>query len=333
MSLWSLSVPDDAVEQKLGHGSDYVCRFSDVLPRLSNVQGGKYTVIEGTNGTWINQHIMLTDAFATRPKTGVEFWTRVHQRIEEIRTRKLQTEFEKDTAVRLQQPQAFTPTFRWEGEDWILQANKRVHYDDNTHGHPFSISLKIAQAFGFAKQDPKTQKWSPGPNAVPSYPVYPVYGQPPVAMADFTAYSPQGPTLYLPYKRSKQTWFRLQTTSGGWPFDQIEFCNCLEWRFIHLNRSYARLTNQLETVLVYTDAVQSNTINHRQVPLLRSLHLTRGGRGCVTVEPLHREWIPLNGNTLDTLEIQCATPSGPLTDLSPGQTIVTLGLKPIKTDK
>ena len=83
--------------------------------------------------------------------------------------------------------------------------------------------------------------------------------------------------------------------------------------------------------MVYTDAVQSNTVNHRQVPLLRSLHLHRSGRGRVTVEPLHREWIPLNGQTLELLEFQLATPSGPLTDLSPGQTIVTLGLKPIKS--
>ena len=330
MSLWSMSVPDESVEQKLGQGSDYVCRFSDVVPLLTNVQGGKYNTIRNHEGKWINQNITLAEAFATKPKTGVEFWTRVLQRVDELRTSKLRQEFEIDTAVRIQQPLAFTPTFRWEGDDWILQANKLVPYDDNTHGHPFAISLKIAQAFGFAKQDPKTQAWSLGPNAVPSYPVYESF---PVAMADFTTYKPHGPTVYLPYKRTKQTWFRLARKRDGWPFDQIEFCNGLEWRFIHLNRSYARWTNQLETVLVYTDAVQSNTINHRQVPLLRSLHLHRSGRGRVTVEPLHREWVALNGNTLELLEVQLATPSGPLTDLSPGQTIVTLGLKPIKTDQ
>ena len=277
--------------------------------------------------------------FTIRPKTGVEFWTRVHQRIDERRTSKLRTEFEtefaKDTAVRVQQRLAFTPTFRWEGDDWILQANKLVPFDNNMHGVPFALSLKIAQAFGFVKQDPKTKKWSLGPNVVPSYPVY---NSSPVAMADFTTYSPQGPTVYVTHKWDQRfplewKWFRLQNQGAYFKFDQIEFSNGLEWHFIHLNRSYARLTNQLETVMVYTDAVQSNTINHRLVPLLRSLHLTRGGRGRVTVEPLHREWIPLNGNTIETLELQLATPSGPLTDLSPGQTIVTLGLKPIKTEK
>ena len=113
-------------------------------------------------------------------------------------------------------------------------------------------------------------------------------------MADFTAYSPQGPTVYLARKWDTRflplewQWFRLQNQGVYFKFDQIELTNAMEWRFIYLNRSYARLNNQLETVLVYTDAVQFNTIN-RQVPLLRSLHLTRGGQGRVTVEPLHRE--------------------------------------------
>ena len=92
------------------------------------------------------------------------------------------------------------------------------------------------------------------------------------------------------------------------------------------------MNNRWDTVMVYTDAVQPTVVNHRQVPLLRSLQLTHRGQGRLTVEPLHRKWIPLNGNTLETLEFQLATTSGPLTDLSPGQTILTVGLKPIKKE-
>ena len=111
----------------------------------------------------------------------------------------------------------------------------------------------------------------------------------------------------------------------------VELSSALEWRFIRLNQSYEKLNNRLDTVMIYTDAVQSNTVNQVKVPLLRSVQLRRQGQGRLTVEPLHREWIPLNGNTLEILEFQLATPSGPLTDLSPGQTILTVGLKPIKT--
>ena len=110
MSLWSLSVPDEAVAQKLGQGTDTVCLWSDVLPRLSNVQGGKYTAIEEED-TWIAHSMTLTEVMATKPKTGVEFWTRVHHRIQDIRNRKLQTEFEKDTSKRVHEVQLWNPTF------------------------------------------------------------------------------------------------------------------------------------------------------------------------------------------------------------------------------
>ena len=326
MSLWSLSVPDGAVENKLGQGTDTVCLAADVVSRLSNVQGGKYTAIEG-NTSWIMHKVTLADTMVTKPKTGVEFWTRAPQRLEELRRNTLQTEAEKDTTKRVQETLHWNPTVRWEGDDLILQANKGATYDDRAQGFPWFIPYKIAQAFGFAKQDPTTQKWSLGPNAVPSYPVY---DQMPLAMADFTM-KPQGPTVFVP---SKGILPSHRTRTWAWNVfraTDMGFSTGFEWRFIHLNRSFARLTNQLETVMVYTDAVQSNAVNHRQVPLLRSLHLHRSGRDRVTVEPKHREWIPLNGQTLEVLEFQLATPSGPLTDLSPGQTIVTLGLKPIKS--
>ena len=330
MSLWSLSVPDEAVEQTLGQGSDYAIRFTDVMPRLFNVQGGKYTTIKISG--WFRENFKLSEVMAVRPKTGVEFWRRVEQVMDELRKKRMQKEFiseyVKDSAVRLQQAQAYAATFRWEGDDWILQANKSAPYEQKVQAHPFAISLKIAQAFGFIRQDPKTKAWSLGPDAVPSYPVY---DQTPVRTVVFTTYKPQGPTLFVPHIGGKWEFFRIKKKSAYFQFDQVEFTNAVEWRFTNLNRSFARLTNQLETVMVYTDAVQSNTVNHRQVPLLRSVHLHRSGRGRVTVEPKHREWIPLNGNTLELLEFQLATASGPLTDLSPGQTIVTVGLKPIKS--
>ena len=242
MSLWSLSVPDEAVEQKLGQGADTVCRFSDILVRLWNIRGGKYTDIGGED-KWVNYLVTLTDAVATRPKTGVEFWTRVHQRIQEIRTLKLQTQLEKDhvadPTLRVLQPQAWIPTFRWEGDDWILEANKGVPYDPKAQGLPFALPLKIAQAFGFIKQDPVTQKWSLGPNLVPSYPVY---DQLPEEVSDSLAQTLQGPTLLLPHKGNQKynrewEWFRVYDRDPkDTLFDRVVLSNALEWRFIHLNR-------------------------------------------------------------------------------------------------
>ena len=45
------------------------------------------------------------------------------------------------------------------------------------------------------------------------------------------------------------------------------------------------------------------------------------------VEPLRHQWIKVRGNQLDIVEVEIATPGGPLAILSPGKTIVTTGLK------
>ena len=340
MSLWSVSVPDESVPQKLGQGTDLFCLWSAITVRLWNIQHGKYSDTGGVTN-WVNYSMTLADVFQTRPRTGVEFWTRVQQRMLELNTNELQTQMKlisSDPELRVVQVRKWYPTFRWEGDDLIWEAKKSVTYDENAQGMGLGFPLKVAQAFGLTTYDAVSKKWKLGPNMVPSYPTY---EQPPPDVSDALASTLQGPTRFLPPPRLKDgryhptwEWFRTyyhDPTNTN--VQMIIFSKAVEWRMIHLNSSYQRLTNQLDTVMVYTDAVQSNAVNHLNVPLLRSLHLTRGGQGRVTVEPKHREWIPLNGNTLETLEFQCATPSGPLTDLSPGQTILTVGLKPIKTER
>ena len=340
MSLWSVSVPDESVPQKLGQGTDLFCVWSAITVRLWNIQHGKYSDIGGATD-WVDYTLTLADVFQTRPKTGVEFWTRVQQRMLELNTDELQTQMKlisSDPELRVVQVQKWFPTFRWEGDDLIWEAKKSVQYDDNAQGLGLGFPLQVAQAFGLTTYDSVSKKWKLGPNMVPSYPTY---EQPPADVSDALASTLQGPTRFLPPPRRKNgryhptwEWFKVyyhDPTNTN--IHSIIFSKAVEWRMIHLNSSYQRLTNQLDTVMVYTDAVQSNTVNQVNVPLLRSLHLTRSGQGRVTVEPQQREWIPLNGTTLETLEFQCATPSGPLTDLSPGQTILTVGLKPIKTER
>ena len=216
----------------------------------------------------------------------------------------------------------------------ILEAGRNLFYQPTTRKRQVLISLKIAEIFGFMKQDPKTQKWSLGPNLIPSYPSFEYTGH------DFTSAvtAPlKGPTqralvtFDVDYSEPRVDWFRFPVYDPAKEkVPCVDLSSALEWRFIRLNRSYERFLNR-DTVMVYADAVQPNTVNGVKVPLLRSVQLHHSGQGRLTVEPLHREWIPLNGQTLETLEFQCATPSGPLIVFPKGQTIVTVGLKPIKS--
>ena len=330
MSLWSLSVPDGAVEQPLGQANDLVGVFVGQKARLWNVRHSKYR--SHTVNTSIATVVRLKDVFETHPKTGVDLWQRVHQILMDRQT----TLLGKDRAVSswlVQQPEKWYPTIRWDGEDMILEANRNVFYQPTARESQFILSLKMAQIFGFMKQDPTTKAWSIGPNLIPSYPTFEYTGH------DITSAVTglKGLTQRALVTRDVDSeepfvdWFRtLHFLPATEKVPCVELSSALEWRFVRLNRSCQQFVNR-EMVMVYTDAVQPNTVNRVKVPLLRSVQLNHSGQGRLTVEPLHREWIPLQGNTLDILEFQLASPSGPLIEFPPGQTILTVGLKPIKS--
>ena len=331
MSLWSLSVPDGAVEQPLGKDNDLVIHFYGDLARIWNFKNGKY------RSHLLNWHVELfvrmNQVFETRPKTGVAFWQRVHQVVMEEQTKDMAADRAKSNWL-VQQPEKWIPTLRWEGEDMILEANRSVFYQPTRRYSRFVLSLKIAEIFGFMKQDPKTKAWSLGPNLIPSYPLFNYTGH---DITSAVTAPIKGPTrralatLDVDTTTPKVDWFRIYRLFPGTDnIPSVELSSALEWRFIRLNRSYEQFLNR-DTVMVYTDAVLPNTVNRVKVPLLRSVQLNHSGQGRLTVEPVHREWIPLNGQILETMEFQLASASGPLIEFPPGQTIVTVGLKPIKT--
>ena len=330
MSLWSLSVPDGAVEQPLGKSNDVTAVFAGQMIRIWNYKNGKYR--SHLANKWVSYTMVLKEPFETHPKTGVELWQRVHQIMMEQQTKELGKERALSNWL-VQQPETWYPTIRWEGEDMILEANRSLHYQPPSRRSQFILSLKIAEVFGFMKQDPKTQKWSIGPNLIPSYPLFNYTGHD-ITSAVTGLKGPTRRALVTPdvdTSTPKVDWFRLPVYDPGkLKVPCVELSSALEWRFIRLNRTYEQFLNR-DTVMVYADAVQPNTVNGVKVPLLRSVQLNHRGQGRLTVEPWHREWIPLNGQTLETLEFQLATPSGPLIEFPPGQTIVTVGLKPIKS--
>ena len=49
--------------------------------------------------------------------------------------------------------------------------------------------------------------------------------------------------------------------------------------------------------------------------------------GEVWWNPRHHQWIKVRGNQLDIVEVEIATPGGPLAILPPGKTVLTIGVK------
>ena len=110
--------------------------------------------------------------------------------------------------------------------------------------------------------------------------------------------------------------------------NQLHLSRMVEWQFNSLNAPFEKLVGTSKrTDMVYTDVVESTVVGSGKFPLLREVQLLRTGEGESTVEPLHHQWIRVRGNQLEMVEVEIATPSGPLAILPPGKTLVTIGLK------
>ena len=159
MSLWSVSVPDEAMEQLLGQDTDFLCMFGGLKARLWYNVRGKYHSY--TTDMWNFHTLTLQKVFRTRPPSGVDLWRRAHQLILEKQTQGLQAD-KKTSSWQVQQPERWYPTFRWEGEDWIKEADRSVSYNLSSRKSQFLIPLKIAEAFGFMKWDPVAPQMETG---------------------------------------------------------------------------------------------------------------------------------------------------------------------------
>ena len=184
----------------------------------------------------------------------------------------------------------------------------------------------MALSFGFIKYDKTSKRNILGDNVSGFYPLYEEKGTQ-IADSILTA----DPGLKGPTRAAKLTpdvdSTAPKTTAYKMEHGKIYFSRTVQWTFRRLNESFNKLHNTKEVVMVYTDMVQSTVVGNGRFPLLRKLSVVCQGQGRVTVEPYHREWVPLQSNLIEMVEIQLSTPGGDLTHLSPGKTLVTVGLQ------
>ena len=332
-SLWSLSVPDDPLPNKtlFADTESVIVEFKFTMYRLGAYSGAnkKYesiTLIPKTSTFRIRD--VLNDS--TPAQTGVEFWKHCVRQMEETVIEQLLEAQNDDVVNPVAIPNAWKPTFHWDGEDLVLDAvSKDGVVTAGVVPVPFSwfaIAESLAFAFGFLQIEPLTKAKMLGDNVGGYYPLYDEKGTK-IADSLLTA----DPALKGP-TRAAQLTPDVDTSdpkTAGYKLEngRIYFSRALEWRFRRLNESFDKLHNRKEVVMVYTDLVQSTTVGNGRFPLLRKLSVDRKGSGRVTVEPFHREWVPLQTNWIETVEIQLSTPGGELTHLSSGKTLITVGLQ------
>jgi len=327
-SLWSLSVPDEAFTSQFMFGNiSNVMDIGFTVYRLSNYDRGSSQFTSLTTNR-LQAVIPITSVVSnTHPiKTGVDFWKNAISAIESEVDTTLRSRFSSDYngGLRHAIPEKWKPTFTWNGLDMVLEGvDEPSLMDSNGRSRSwFGMNLDLARKFGFVN-DAKNKL---GPNVRGSYFTYEEGVGGSVQTSLINTYNLTGPTRAATSTKDTDSsdpridWFEIK-------HNEIYFSRALRWTFTRLNDSFQALLNTKETVMVYSDLVQSSVVGYGRFPLLREVTLERTGQGRVTVEPYHREWIPIRSKTIDIVEIELATASGPLTQLAGDKTIVTAGLQ------
>jgi len=326
-SLWSISVPDDEfLSPTLMFGNvPNVLHAVFSLYRLYNYipSNGKYSAITTfRRTTTVTMPSVLSKSNPVR--TGVDFWTNAFSQMANGIQSKLNAEkrvYTSGSVIGI--PNQWKPTIVWQGDDFILPSvdEASVLNSSNEAISAFGIELEVARKFGFVN-DTKNKL---GPNVMAAYPEQKEEGTF-IESSITNAHSLLGTNQVARFTQDIDTsdpkvdYFRML---NGYVF----FSRALQWTFYRVNTSFQALLNTKETVMVYSDLVQSSVVGSGRFPLLREVTLERTGKGRVTIEPRHREWIPIRSKTIDMVEIELATASGPLTHLTEGKTIVTVGLQ------
>ena len=267
---------------------------------------------------------------STPAQTGVEFWQNCVRKFDQAVTEEALALKTANENVPVAVPEEWKPTFKWDGDELMLEAVSKDNVATGTLVRVpyswFAVEENLAKSFGFLKYDKTANKNVLGDNVTGRYPLYDEKG---------TSISPgiltSVPGLKGPTRAAQLTTDVDQTDPEvdlyKFQNGRVYFSRALEWRFRRLNESFDKLHNGKEVVMVYTDLVQSTVVGNGRFPLLRKLSVDRKGSGRVTVEPFHREWVPLQTNWIKVVEFQLSTPGGELTHLSPGKTLITVGLQ------
>ena len=326
VALMSISVPDGKFDSKfMCPGANVAISSTGTIYRLHNYDSttSKYQSVDTSRTT---QLITLNKLLNTSHPvlTGVDFWQNVVLQLKQAYQTVLKQTRESYhvltgsvAGTRHGTMLEWTPHLEWEGENLVLPADSEDHVGKSQFGIAKSIAIK----FGFLNS--AGTAW--GPNVVWEYPVYEEKGTS-IATSVVNANSLRGLSRRVTYATDTDTSVP-KTTVFVTNASFVYFSRSVKWTFFNLNSSFQALLNTQETVMIYSDLAQSSVVGAGNFPLLRQVELQRKGQGRVTVEPLHREWVPVRSKTIDVVEIELSTASGPLTQLSSGKTTVTVGLQ------
>ena len=345
VALLSLTLPNSTRDTApfTMNSDKELLRIGYTVTRFSQKLSGKYTALVFAAQT---DRVIHNGLLTAPAKNGVEYWGLVVDEVDRDIKNRVDAVYSHATTVDsnflVLVKRSMRPSFRWDGEDLILEAagNDTGQADDSstTLYSYFDMSYEVAMEWGFLKLNGPdimlgdncaytidnvtiTDDFPPRTSAVaiagvddmngPAHAYQTRFDRPPTSSQSSTA------RLFWKY-----------TIIGKGHY--VRFSRFAEWRFKHLNDTFHSIhSHPSKAVLVYTNLQQSTVVGNTKVQLLRELVVKRGtehGEHTYT-EPLHLQWIPVSTHNTDIVEVQLADVNGALLQLPKGKSLVTLALK------
>ena len=350
VALLSLTLPNsDTLALPFVNGiNGTVIRTRWTTAYFKDYQSGKYNDLDQVAGTSTINDIHVRGALS-----AVMYWNRVVQAHERqvvqhtynLRKTKIT---ELDPVPRLYLKKTTCPSFRWDGEDLILERRGA----DVTNGSEnvnevysaFDMAYEVALQWGFILVQTGGQL-VPGPNVQVKLFDELITSSYPSRVADMNLHgltSLNGPALKAALnKDTPRGDDKPKRGSSGyevmWYYTRkykkktermVRFSGMFEWRFTNLKATYDAIHKHVgKTIMVHSNLQQSNVVGPRKVPLLRQLEIPYAKEtGHTYTEPTTLEWLPVSTHETDIVEVQLADVAGNLLFLPKGKTLVTVML-------
>ena len=331
VSLLSISVPDEGQSSGVINRDPHtkVVRFGLCITTGKKVLW-TYRRIEFKRNEYTVEleDVMSADLFVP---SGVLFWQRVmkavHNKIliKETKEQDVLTD-DADEIPIVSVKKNWMPTLSWKGETLIFHAIPKVELMNSpttTALTSFAIDYSLTEKFGFVVKTP-AGGCKLGPNLQFTLPdtIY-TDSTEPLHSSTQSTYNWNGDHYVgiQPINLTSSVTNKMFKVENN----RLQLSLLVEWRFNNLNASFEKIVGvRQRTVMVYSDVVESSVVRSGKFPLLREVQLLRAGDGRSTVEPLHHQWIKVRGNQLDIIEVEIATPNGPLAILPPDKTVLTI---------
>ena len=348
VALLSLTLPNsDAVTVPFVSGTNNtIVRTRWSTSYFKDYRRGKYNALDRVEGTSTIDATHVGGA-----PSGVTYWNRVvqaHERQVVEHTYNLRkTKITKlDPDPRLYLKKTTCPSFRWEGEDLIVERRGTDVTNGSTNVNElysaFDMAYEVALQWGFILVQ-TSGKPIPGPNLQIKLfddlitPLYPIRDRG-INRHGLQAFNGAALLAALNKDRPRGDDSPLRGSSGYdvmWYYTRtykkktekmVRFSGMFEWRLTNLNATYDAIHKHVgKTVMVHSNLQQSNVVGPHKVPLLRQLEIPYAKEtGHTYTEPTALEWLPVSTRETDIAEVQLLDVDGNPLKLPQGKSLVTV---------